>query len=848
MPKPPTSLILCLVFLASHFSKAPARADSIPLLDEGKSSYVLTLNTSASASEKHAAEEIQTHFEACTGVKLPIVEIEPATTNPLEEGPPRIILGRGKTAEQLGVRPTDQELGEQGFVIRTVGPHIVIAGTAQAGTLHGARYFLKQILGVRWYAPGVTKTPKQTTLSIEPIDRLVKPGFSWRDTSYAWPGGDEEFRSRRGENSGSGDKDRPLGEQYSFDGKCHSYFSYISPDEFFESHPEYFSLINGQRTRQETQLCLTNPDVLDIVTERMLQRMKERPHERQHNFSQMDWYNYCQCDRCRAINEKYGTAGGTQYWFLNELAKRTSKVYPDKLLGTLAYMYTEEPPKGMEMHPNVAVWLCHMFPCCDSHPIVSCPLNADYRRRAETWSKICSHLYVWHYIVDFAHYYNPFPNFRAMSADMKFYHDLGVEGIYAQAMGHSGGGGEFSLLRAYYVSELLQNPNQDPQVVLRDFLEGYYGAAAEPIWQYITLLHHKVDKENIHMHLYTNPAQGYLTDEVLAESEALFDEAEAAVKDDPELLERVRVARMPLVYAKLFPRNGYKIEDGTLQFQEPLGTLADAQAFVDRMKQHGFQNVREQCSDPNQILMIATFTHMPLPVVTLGNEHLQVDVVPFLGGRVLRIIDRKTGKCVTAHNTTKNLLFPFCGGEESRAGGIFTIEEGGSMDPAFVKESTEHSVTMVSKVRLGFMVERTITLDPNRPIVSIRLTMTNPTDEPKETTLRSHLSLDLGDVAQTRVAFTDRAGQKTEKDMTDIIAGLREGERYYRESCPDDSWSFTGPKGLNVTQRFDNSAVDFTCLCAYPSDLNELEVELWSKKVTLAPGESITLKHSLEVR
>ena len=45
---------------------------------------------------------------------------------------------------------------------------------------------------------------------------------------------------------------------------------------------------------------------------------------------------------------------------------------------------------------------------------------------------------------------------------------------------------------------------------------------------------------------------------------ALFDEAEAAVKDDATLLERVRVARMPLVYAKSFPRNGYKIDDVAL--------------------------------------------------------------------------------------------------------------------------------------------------------------------------------------------------------------------------------------------------------------------------------------------
>jgi hypothetical protein len=77
---------------------------------------------------------------------------------------------------------------------------------------------------------------------------------------------------------------------------------------------------------------------------------------------------------------------------------------------------------------------------------------------------------------------------------------------------------------------------------------------------------------------------------------------------------------------------------------------------------------------------------------------------------------------------------------------------------------------------------------------------------------------------------------------------LREGEHFYREACPAGSWTFTGPKGLKVTQRYDNKQIDFTWLVAYPDDLNELEVELWAKKVLLAPGGTATLEHELEVR
>ncbi len=834
-------LSFSLALSVASAQSASTASGPIKLLDDGASNYAIVLDPTASPSEKTAAAEVQAHFKQSTGVELPVIEGKPSDDRPT------IVLGRGKTAAALGVKPTDEQLDEQGYVIRTVAPHLIIAGTAAGGTLHGARRFLEDELGIRWLAPGSTIVPKHTDISVAKTDRLVKPGFLWRTTSYNWPGRDAKFMARRGMNRGRGGVDHAQGVQYDFDGTCHSYFRYISPGEFFETHPEYFSEINGRRVRIETQLCLTNPEVLDIVTERMLKRMKAHPHFRQHNLSQMDWYTNCDCEKCRAMNAKYKTPGGTQYWFVNELAKRTSKVYPDKLIGTLAYMYTEEPPVGMEMHPNVAVWLCHMFPCCDSHPIATCPLNADYKRRAQSWSKICKHLYAWHYIVNFAHYYNPFPNFRAMLADFKFYNELGFEGIFAQAMGAGGGGGEFSLLRGYLASELLKDPHQDGQKVIREFLAGYYGPAAGPIGDYITMLHDKVQKENIHMHLYTNAAQGYLGDDVLAKADALLDKAEAAVKGDPVLLDRVRVARMPLAYARWFPRNGYKIEDGKLIFNKPLGTPAEAYKLAQQLKSHGFRTIREHSGDPNQLVILSALVNMPLPLVTLENEHIRVDVLPFFGGRALRIIDRKSGKCATAYNTTKNLLFPFHGGEDSRIGGIYTFDKCGAMEPAVVQSKSNSSVTLKSKIGLGFELRRTITLADDRPAVTIRLETINPSDKPRPTQMRSHMSLDLGDVEKTRVSFTSLAGNKVDKDMSTIIPGLREGQRFYRSACPDGSWTFKGTDGLQLTQRFDNKTVDFTWLYAFPADLDELEVELWAKPVIIPPGESAFFEHELEL-
>jgi hypothetical protein len=803
-------------------------------------SHTIVLQPEPSPSEIHAAEELKTYLASVLGDE-PVVRIGGSATP--QTG--MIVLGCGPLARQLGVDPDPAMLGEQGSLLRTVPPHIVIAGTRGAGTLYGVERFIEEYLGVRWYAPGVTRVPSSREIVIPPVERLVRPAFLWRHTSYEWPGKDDAFLVRMADNSGTGDETSPNGIGYSFDGTCHSYFRFISPEEFFDTHPEYFSEIGGVRIAEETQLCLTNPDVLEIVTERMLERMQRYPHARQHNFSQMDYYNYCQCPRCREINERYGTPGGTQFWFVNRLAERTSKVYPDKLISTLAYMYTAEPPKGLTMHPNVAVWLCHMYPSCDSHPIATCPLNADYKQKAVAWSKITSHLYAWHYITNFTHYYMPFPNLRAMSADLRFYRDIGVEGVYLQGMGHTGGGGEFSLLRPYYGMKLLWDPDTDPDTLIEDFLQGYYGPAGPAIGEYIEMLHKKVGDEDIHMHLYTNPAQGYLTDSVMQRAAELFDEAEAAVADDPELRERVLVARMPLTYARIFPRNGYLVEGGRVVWQSEIATLAEVVEFLERMERHGFRTIREVAGEPELLLLLYLIIKAEPEILTIGNDYLTVEVVPLLGGRALRVKDRSKDTSVTAFNIKESLFFPFSGGLEDRVGEGFSFF--GWIEPALAVRPNRSSLTTLQTTVDGYQVKRTLTLLPHRPVLRVESTLVNPGPAARTARLRSHLELDLGTLRGTRITFTDRAGEAVDQDIRAVIDALREGIHYYGLSAPSGSWRFSGTKGLDLVQRFENDQIDFTWLYAYPETLGELEVELWAHRKTLGPGERSSIQYEIEI-
>ena len=92
-----------------------------------------------------------------------------------------------------------------------------------------------------------------------------------------------------------------------------------------------------------------------------------------------------------------------------------------------------------------------------------------------------------------------------------------------------------------------------------DFLNGYYGAAASSIREYIELMHDTLESSGARMGNFGGIGKfrgGYLSPELLRQYDALFDKAEQQVAGEPEVLLRVQAARMPLQYAQLQLFNG----------------------------------------------------------------------------------------------------------------------------------------------------------------------------------------------------------------------------------------------------------------------------------------------------
>jgi hypothetical protein len=110
-------------------------------------------------------------------------------------------------------------------------------------------------------------------------------------------------------------------------------------------------------------------------------------------------------------------------------------------------------------------------------------------------------------------------------------------------------GSEMAELRAWVLAQMIWNPKQDDRALIREFLDGYYGAAAPAIARYLDWMHHASKGHNLTC--YSSTDAPFLRFQPLAEAEKLWTEAEHAVAGNDELLSRVKLGHLPVRYVWL---------------------------------------------------------------------------------------------------------------------------------------------------------------------------------------------------------------------------------------------------------------------------------------------------------
>lgn len=512
--------IFTVIFAAvSVFAAVPQGVDLASM-----SNWDIVVAADAVASEAYAAKEFQTHFELSSGVKLPIVK---AVNRPDRH----VFIGPGKLMRCNANGFDIDEFGPEDLRIIVRNNNIVIAGGRPRGTLYGVYTFLEDYLGIRFLTAEHIHVPDIGKWRlIGPLDRFYHPPFMYRKM---WRGEIEKypaFATRLRVNADITDPN--LGGAPKFENINHTFFRQVPMKKYAREHPEYYSLVGGKRKIlfekrgfAFMQLCLTNPDVLRIVTDAVLAQLKADPNKPNISVSQNDGGHYCHCPNCAAIDSREGSQAGSLLAFVNKVADEVAKQYPDVLVGTLAYGYTRKPPETIKPRPNVQIQLCSSG-CCQIHPIddPNCSINVEFCRNMAKWGNICKNISIWNYNANYSAYLLPWPNLHVIGPNVKYFAANNTKAIFMQTP--SGLGSNFSDLRNYITAKMIWDPSQSGQQLMDEFLRLHYGKAEPAIRRYLDLIRHKVDSGGYHINHSFKYCRDYGIDEATVKAGIeIFDEA-----------------------------------------------------------------------------------------------------------------------------------------------------------------------------------------------------------------------------------------------------------------------------------------------------------------------------------
>lgn len=467
-----------LAIMLSRVATATEAPLRITVVAEGRSAYSIVVPDDAKAALINpAAQLLENTIAESAGARLPVVK-----ESSLHKGVPAIYLGKSRAARKAGL-PVDQVTG-WGYLNAVVGQDIFLVGEdadvaikrtgprdsartfSHSGTLKAVTAFLESQAGVRFLLPGDKglHVPKLASLV---VDARMKT---------AWKPLFEYVIGRSARDPYYGVANNYFGATpvlYTYGG--HSYYDAVPAKVYGPTHPEYFALLGGVRTTKGNHLCISNPEVRQIMLREMESRLDAGYQWVE--LAQTDGYRACECQACKAIHPD----PGERLWiFHRQLAEEMLKRRPGKKVMLLSYTPTHVPPKSFREFPeNVVIQLSRYD-------------AADFEQWAPYRVAKSVYIYNWGFFQVGGVTVFRTPAFVVEQVRRFLAND--VRGIYlcGGLDGASNGCWGLEGPNYYAFGKAMGDPNVDPAALLREYVEASFGEAALPMQAFFTAIYNRL--------------------------------------------------------------------------------------------------------------------------------------------------------------------------------------------------------------------------------------------------------------------------------------------------------------------------------------------------------------------
>ncbi|WP_309397836.1 DUF4838 domain-containing protein [Cerasicoccus maritimus] len=848
----------------------------------------IILPDTPSQTETFAANELARYLEAIRGT--------PVQFGYHSDYAYQLYVGNTFMADEWMPKLTDKipETAQEVFVIATDSSQTVLAGGGDRGTLYSVYAFLED-LGCRWLEPGPQGEfiPQRTTIGLQNSERIERPAMTIRHLGtsgqFAEPANKQPKAIR--ETVDWMVKNRlnfsfalrpqvlyrqmPPGERNLWDIRggmvewqhiVHNFPMIIPNEVYFEEHPEYFASYKGRRIPvgpEMGNLALTHPEVRRVAAEFAANWFDQHPQGTVVPMVPPDgaikWDESPEAMKLGGKNFVQGSEGSMSRRmaeFSAAVAEQLIEDYPNRYILNLAYSNYVEPYPGLTLPSNVIAQVAHGYAGQGSfvHSIYH-DRNAEARKIFEGWANSgAGGIGIWDYFIlhvpDRAGSPKTPLGFANITRDMIGYLKA-LKPAYKVYFTQAGNEHwQYNAFLYWAVARLTWNPDQSVESLAREWAQAAFGKAWEPGYRYLNLLETAYDNDEWGVKIWR---------EINVPSPLIFDEAFLSSAQEnlselkqnlsphnhlgQDLAERMQTsitfAENAVAPAKIFGKHGvWKITRGENSY-----TLnADGADHLDQ------QLLMDSMSSDHSTER--TLSHLMFrakkreePILWLENRDIKVGVIPGIGGRMIRIIDRSTGQNLLHEPKQDSLENPGApyfryGGYEEYTGNAFASP--GWETPMRIVSHNNYSLTLTGYVD-GLTIKRNYSLSKSIPTkLTINTQLRNETTEARPTRIRVHPEFKLDEhLDETRLLI-----KRNGKPFEDFSL-------YHSDALdtPDEieQWGVYSPmKEIAVLNSFQYDQIEKAHLHLDPNS-ESFNLELFGAYKNLLPGESLTLEHRYEI-
>ncbi len=520
------SLVFIIVLLASccgviaYAATTGAQKSQYNIIENGKSNYLIVTPTNADTDLKTAASELVIMMEMSTGVKM-----ESITEDNLGGRTENLIsLGDTSLLANSGINVADYNIGERGYVLKTIGSNLFVASNNSFGVLCGVYDMLTATIGYEAYADDEIVVEKLSTVPLLNFDEHFKPLVDNRQASYYELKNSYIYSCRM----------KLTQQQNQWSTFAHSTITVFCPlDPYARTHPAWYG--NSGNKQICYGLAIEQDDaagegkaLFDHLVEQVFSNLTNAGglSKTYIMIGQEDNYVTCTCEKClRIMNEYGGAAKGGFSGIQIELTNMIAEAVDAKLeaigdtrtiqYGTFAYQTSRSAPGVWNEATQSYVPSSDRFKMRDNTFVLYAPIEMDLgqsldtvaneglykdlvmwrdilkydnenNHKGETGVNTADNMMIWSYCIP-RNMFVPVRNFGQYFEYYKAFADCGAGYIYDQAYGKTGLA-SFNAFKIYTQSKAMYSNDYDYNELAYNFIHQYYDLGGEAMYEYYNYL------------------------------------------------------------------------------------------------------------------------------------------------------------------------------------------------------------------------------------------------------------------------------------------------------------------------------------------------------------------------